>query len=80
MAKSEDLPFIAHDGHKKKYSQFWVNTDVLNIRSGPSFTHRVISKTYLGNLVFAYAKKANGLPYVQNSLRQSMAFILDLNG
>jgi len=34
-----------------------VNTDVLNIRSGPSFTHRIISKTYLGNLVFAYAKK-----------------------
>jgi len=58
-AVSNDLPFIAHDEHRLRYSQFWVSADVLNIRSGPDLTHSVISEIYQGNLVFAYAKKGD---------------------
>jgi len=52
-----DLPFIAADEHKLKYSQFWVNAEVLNIRSGPGLEYKIISETYFGEHVFAFAKK-----------------------
>ena len=56
----QDLPFIeAERGKSTRYSQFWVTADVLNIRSGPSLEHEVISETYFGNLVFALAKEGN---------------------
>lgn len=53
---SNDLPFIKSEG-RKRHSEFWVNADVLNVRSGPSLKHTIISETYYGNLVFAYAKE-----------------------
>ena len=53
---SGDLPFIADDEFRPRYSQFWVNADVLNIRSGPTLGSEIISETYFGSYVFAYAK------------------------
>ena len=59
-AALQDLPFIeAERGKSTRYSQFWVTANVLNIRSGPSLEHKVISETYFGNLVFALAKQGN---------------------
>lgn len=55
-AVPNDLPFIAKTEHRPRYSEFWINTDVLNIRTGPSLEHEIQSETYYGNLVFAYAK------------------------
>lgn len=57
MTVSEDLSFIGDDKRKNRYSQFWINADVLNVRSGPNLQHNIISETYHGNLVFAFAKK-----------------------
>ena len=56
-AISGDLPFILDDERRDHHSQFWVNAEVLNVRSGPSLKHRIISETYYGNHVFAFAKK-----------------------
>lgn len=56
-AIAKDMPFVAKGPGRRRYSQFWINTDVLNIRSGPSLDHDILSETYYGNLVFAYAKK-----------------------
>ncbi len=53
---SEDLPFIAQNEGTPRYSQFWINTDVVNVRTGPSIEYDIKTKTYFGNLVFAYAK------------------------
>jgi len=53
---SEDLPFVVRNERKPRYSQFWINTDVLNVRTGPGPEYNIKSKTYFGNLVFAYAK------------------------
>lgn len=54
-----DLPFINEKGRKPRYSQFWVDTAVLSIKSGPGFKYKTTSETYLGNLVFVYAKTGN---------------------
>lgn len=57
---SNDLPFIDFEkGQTSRYSQFWVTADVLNVRSGPSLNHAIISETYYGNLVFALAKQGD---------------------
>jgi len=56
---TEDLPFIPEGEGKQRYSQFWVKENVLNVRSGPSFNHDIISETYYGNLVFALAKQGD---------------------
>lgn len=53
---SGDLPPIAETEHKRRYSQFWINTDVLNVRTGPGLEYEIISEEYYGNLVFAFAK------------------------
>ncbi len=55
-AMSVDLPFIDKQELKTRYSQFWINTDVLNVRIGPSLEYKIKSRTFYGNLVFAYAK------------------------
>ena len=64
LAISDDLPFIlkadqnfAKAGKKIIYSYFWINTDVLNIRSGPGLEHEIVSETYYGNRVSIFAKK-----------------------
>jgi len=67
-AMDHDIPFLAHSAHKQRYSQFWVNADVLNVRSGPSLTHTVVSETFLGNHVFAYAKKGEWVAIRPGSL------------
>lgn len=55
-AISVKLPFVAETERRPRYSQFWINTDVLNVRAGPGFEYEITSETYYGNLVFAYAK------------------------
>lgn len=66
LAISDDLPFIlkadqivAKAGQKIIYSYFWINTDVLNIRSGPGLEHEIVSETYYGNRVSIFAKKGD---------------------
>ena len=57
---SKYLPFIeAEDRKNRRYAEFWVTADVLNIRSGPSIQHKIVSETYFGNLVFALAKQGD---------------------
>ena len=53
---TKDLPFVARNERKPRYSQSWINTDVLNVRTGPGPEYNIKSRTYFGNLVFAYAK------------------------
>ena len=55
-AISYDLPFFPDTAYKARYSQFWVKAEVLNVRSGPSLEHEIISETYLGHNVLAFAK------------------------
>jgi len=62
---SEDLPFVARNERKPRYSQFWINTDVLNVRTGPGREYKIKSKTFFGNLVFAYAKLSADSIYKQ---------------
>ena len=66
LAISDDLPFIlkadqivAKAGQKSIYSYFWINADVLNIRSGPGLEHEIVSETYYGNRVSIFAKKGD---------------------
>ena len=56
---SFDLPFIDEVESKLKYSQLWINTDVLNVRTGPSSKDSIITEVYFGQRVFAYAKKGD---------------------
>lgn len=55
----EDLPFVSEHESRHRYSQFWISTDVLNVRSGPGLEYEVTSETYYGNLVFAFAKRGD---------------------
>ena len=66
LAISDDLPFIlkadqivAKAGQKSIYSYFWINADVLNIRSGPGLENEIVSETYYGNRVSIFAKKGD---------------------
>lgn len=53
----KDYPFLDQDARRNRYAQFWVDADVLNIRSGPELNYQIISETYLGDHVFAFAKQ-----------------------
>lgn len=56
---SGDVPFTQNKGAGSRYSEFWINANVLNVRSGPGLGHDIITQTYFGNLVFAYAKRGD---------------------
>jgi len=57
LALPDELPFL--EGSLPRYSRFWVDTDVLNVRSGPGHQHEIVSKTFYGNLEFVYARKGD---------------------
>ena len=57
LALSDELPFLEET--YPRYSQFWIDTDVVNVRSGPSQQHEIVSETYYGNLEFIYARKGD---------------------
>lgn len=53
----KNYPFLDQEAQRNRYAQFWVDADVLNIRSGPGMEYPIISETYLGHRVFAFAKQ-----------------------
>lgn len=79
MEISEDLPFIEESERRKRYSEFWIDTDVLNIRSGPGLEYDVVSETYYGNLIFAYAKRGNwvaiSMEFKHNDIKRSPTWV-----
>jgi len=56
-SSDKDYLFLNQEARRNRYAQFWVDVDVLNIRSGPGLEHEIISETYLGHHVFAFAKQ-----------------------
>lgn len=44
---------------QRPYSEYWVEADVLNIRSAPSVSAPILQQTYKGAHYFAFAKKGD---------------------
>jgi len=58
-SSDKDYPFLDQDARRNRYAQFWVDADVLNIRSGPGLEYEILSETYSGGHVFAFAKQGD---------------------
>jgi hypothetical protein len=56
---AKDYPFLDQEDRRNRYAQFWVDADVLNVRSGPGLEYEIISETYSGDHVFAFAKQGD---------------------